>query len=444
MFLGNTKAFQETGIPISTFSEKVSGGAFGIVNREMETAISKISESHANKLINEGMDPKLAKEAGDKLYNQIFGTFRNAQDFYSISKDTFNNIMVSKIINAAPDAVYNMLLKSKSPDRVKDLFKLLDRGVEDKAITAVQKFKLIKDIQGEFFAKILTDSIDEGTGVLNATKLFRQLRTFGGTSGRALKELFANDPGLLKDFRSLTRSLQLAQTKGIEGSNGGFLVQLLGAGVIGGAVISPMEIGWEDAASFGIAFGGPKAVAMAFTNPKFVKNLFKVNKLKPGSDMYTRAVVQTLNDFLLGDLVSKQNVDDFINEGVQKNYLNENALKYFENKNTKPGSDDSSTLVTDPAELEAKSNLLKQLDIDTLDDDAPVAVASLDAPPSRSVSMAPLDLGPITTASAPPSQSINPNTLASLESVGLPFFQAKDGGLASIEPKKFKKPQVVS
>jgi hypothetical protein len=58
--------------------------------------------------------------------------------------------------------------------------------------------------------------------------------------------------------------------------------------------------------------------------------------------------------------------------------------------------------------------------------------------------MAPLDLGPINTASGPPSRSINPETIASLESVGLPFFQAKEGGLASVDFKKFKKPQVVS
>ena len=160
--------------------------------------------------------------------------------------------------------------------------------------------------------------------------------------------------------------------------------------------------------------------------------------------MYTRAVVQTVSDLLEKGFITSENANDFIGEGVNQNYLNEDAKKYFENKNTKPGKDNSSTLVTDPAELEAKSNLLKQLDIDTLEDDQPIAIASLDAPPSRSVSMAPLDLGPITTASVPPSQSINPNTLASLDAVGLPFFQAKDGGLASIEPKKFKKPQVVS
>jgi len=447
MFLGNTKAFQETGIPVSNFSTKVSGAAFAKVNKEMENAIKAIAESHTNKLINEGMDEALAKEAGQKLFQQLNGSFRSAQDFYSLSKDTFNSLMVSKIIKAKPDAVYNMLMKSKSPDLIKSFNQLLEQGVKDGALTQAQKLGLRKDVQGEFFAKIITDSTDEGTGIVNASKLFQQMRTFGGTSNRALIELFDNNPELLKKFRSLTRTLQLAQSKGTEGANGGFLVQLLGAGVIGTAI--NLDIGWEDAATFGLVFGGPKAIAMAFTNPKFIEGMFKVNKLKPGSDMYTRAVVQYVNDLLTGDLISKQNVDDFINEGIQKNYLNEDAKKYFENKNTKPGKDNSSTLVTDPAELEAKSNLLKQLDIQTLEDDEPVAVASARELPSAPPGfqdpglIGALDLGPISTASAPPSQSINPDTLASLESVGLPFF-AKDGGLASIESKKFKKPQVVS
>lgn len=42
------------------------------------------------------------------------------------------------------------------------------------------------------------------------------------------------------------------------------------------------------------------------------------------------------------------------------------------------------------------------------------------------------------------SGKINPQTLASLESVGMPLFQAKEGGLASLDMKKFKKPQVVA
>ena len=39
---------------------------------------------------------------------------------------------------------------------------------------------------------------------------------------------------------------------------------------------------------------------------------------------------------------------------------------------------------------------------------------------------------------------MNPQTLSSLESVGMPLFQAKEGGLASLDTKDFKKPQVVA
>tara|TARA_S200002703_G_scaffold5747_1_gene6494 strand:- start:984 stop:3491 length:2508 start_codon:yes stop_codon:yes gene_type:complete len=39
---------------------------------------------------------------------------------------------------------------------------------------------------------------------------------------------------------------------------------------------------------------------------------------------------------------------------------------------------------------------------------------------------------------------LNPQTLSSLQSVGMPLFQAKEGGLASLDMKNFKKPQVVA
>ena len=48
------------------------------------------------------MDEELAKEAVQKLFQQLNGSFRSAQDFYSLSKDTFNSLMVSKIIKANP------------------------------------------------------------------------------------------------------------------------------------------------------------------------------------------------------------------------------------------------------------------------------------------------------------------------------------------------------
>jgi len=439
MFLGNTKAFQETGIPTTTFSNKVSGAAFAKVNEQMENAVKTIAKEHEKKLIAEGMDPKLAKEAGNKLFSQINGAFRGAQDFYSLSKDTFNSLMVSKMIKAKPDAVYNMLMKSKSPDLIKQFNNLLEQGVKDGAISKAEKLSLTKDVQGEFFAKIITDSIDQKTGIVNATSLFEKMRSFGGTANRALVELFDSNPELLKEFRTLTRTLQLAQEKGIQGAPGGFLVQLLAAGGIGAAV--NLEVGWEDAATFGIVFGGPKLIAKTFTDPAFIKSIFQINKLKPGSDMYTRAVVQTLNDFLTKDYVGKQNVEDFVNEGVSKGYLNEDALKFLEKSNVKQGGSNKSNYKPSKDELEAKSNILQQLNIDTLDTEPVVETKIASTKPSAPPSM--LGLGLPTLGSETTSQSVNPNTIASLESVGLPFF-ANEGGLATIQPKKFKKPQVVS
>ena len=74
--------------------------------------------------------------------------------------------------------------------------------------------------------------------------------------------------------------------------------------------------------------------------------MFKVNKLKVGSDMYTRAVVQTVSDLLQKGFITSENANDFIGEGVNQNYLNEDAKKYFENKDKKTGTDNSSTYVS--------------------------------------------------------------------------------------------------
>jgi hypothetical protein len=156
---------------------------------------------------------------------------------------------------------------------------------------------------------------------------------------------------------------------------------------------------------------------------------------------------------VVNNLVTNQFVDPilakrFIDEAIVEDIFPEpdKALKQMKWYDGVKDSDLTSDEADNPGILNVQGDfnrappgLLEQLNIATLGSE-PTTIASVSEAPS----MAPLDLGPVTTASAPPSQSINPNTLASLESVGLPFFQAKDGGLASIEPKKFKKPQVVS
>ena len=56
--------------------------------------------------------------------------------------------------------------------------------------------------------------------------------------------------------------------------------------------------------------------------------------------------------------------------------------------------------------------------------------------------IAPIEIPKIDMASV---GGINPQTMAGLEAVGLPLFQAAEGGIVDLyESKKFKKPQVVA
>ena len=433
MFLGNTKAYAETGIQKAAFDTKASGTGFNIVNREMERAINNAAKSG-------DMTPKSGE--------QILTAFRNAQDFYSLNKDTFNSTMILKLINASPDKVYQAVVKRNSPNQIKEFMEFINGvAVKEGVIGKAGALELTKRIQGEFFNDVLSRATDMETGIINATQVLSKMKNFGGIGRRSLDELFANDPNTLKEFNKLIRTLSLSQSKGTQGTPGGMLIQLGSAGAIGalggffGGNNPLLDI--STVGSISLILGGPRAVAKVFTDPNFTKHIVDVNKFKPGSANFSRSVIQLTNDFIEAKFFTQEEAEDFVQKGINKGVLDKNIANYI-GKDVKNKKFSDTGYVPDEAAVEETANLLKQLDIDTLEDDEPLAVASLDAPPSRSVSMAPLDLGPLTAASAPPSQSINPNTLASLESVGLPFFQAKDGGLASIEPKKFKKPQMVS
>jgi hypothetical protein len=287
------------------------------------------------------------------------------------------------------------------------------------------------------------------TGIINAKQVLSKMKNFGGIGRRSLDELFANDPGTLKEFNKLIRTLSLSQSKGTSGTPGGMLIQLGSAGAIAGVggylAGNSALLDFGTIGSVSLILGGPRAVAKVFTDPNFTKNIINVNKFKPGSANFSRAVVQLVNDFIGAKFITQEEAEDFVDKGINRGVLDENLANYI-GKNVKNVKASDTGFVPDESAVEETNNILKKLDIQTLDDDdEPLAVASLDAPPSRSVSLAPLDLGPLTTtASGPPSQTVNPNTLASLDAVGLPFFQAKEGGLASVDFKKFKKPQVVS
>ena len=439
MFLGNTKAYAETGIQKAAFDDKASGTGFSIVNKAMESAINRI-----------------VKEADvtEKTGSQIMTAFRNAQDFYKLNKDTFDSTIITKLVNSSPDKVYQAVVKRDSPNDIKEFLNLINNvAVKEGVIGKAEALKLTKRIQAEFFNDVLSRAANPETGLINAKQVLSKMKNFAGIGRRGLDELFANDPNVLKEFNKMIRTLSLSQSKGTQGTPGGMLIQLGSASALAG--VGGYFFGDNPYLDFGtvggvtLILGGPRAIAKAFTDPNFTKNIVNVDKFKPGSANFSRAVIQLTNAFIKNKFFTQEEAEDFISKGINRGVLDENINNYI-GKDIKNKKFSDTGFVPDEAAIEEKANLLKQLDIQTLEDDEPVAVASARELPSAPPGfqdpglMGALDLGPITTASAPPSQSINPNTLASLESVGLPFFQAKDGGLASIEPKKFKKPQVVS
>ena len=435
MFLGNTNAFTSTGITKAVFDTKASGEGFNIVNRQMKAAIDKVVKSG-----------DITPKSGE----QILTAFRSAQDFYSLSKQTFNDSMILKLIDGSPDKVYQAIVKRNSPNEIKDFMNFINNvAVKNGVINKARALELTKRIQGEFFTDVLSRATDMETGIINAKQVLSKMKNFGGIGRRSLDELFANDPGTLKEFNKLIRTLSLSQSKGTSGTPGGMLIQLGSAGAIAGVggylAGNSALLDFGTIGSVSLILGGPRAVAKVFTDPNFTKNIINVNKFKPGSANFSRAVVQLVNDFIGAKFITQEEAEDFVDKGINRGVLDENLANYI-GKNVKNVKASDTGFVPDESAVEETNNILKKLDIQTLDDDdEPLAVASLDAPPSRSVSLAPLDLGPLTTtASGPPSQTVNPNTLASLDAVGLPFFQAKEGGLASVDFKKFKKPQVVS
>ena len=246
-------------------------------------------------------------------------------------------------------------------------------------------------------------------------------------------------------MKKYLNAMVLAQSKGIEKQKGSlaFISGQFGAAgtvlTLGGG--SPLAVGGALA-----ILGGPGAIGKLFSDAKFVDNLLNLEIAKSGTNKYARSMVQVLNHLVSNNFVEPILAKRFVDEAVIEDVFPDaekvkKDLKWYkgvENKDLTSEENDNPAILDIQAKFNkpntAPPGLLEQLGMQTLEE-APVSMAS---------SIGPLDLGPVTTASAPPSQSVNPQTVASLDAVGLPFFQAKDGGLASIEPKKFKKPQVVS
>ena len=449
-FLGKTGFYTTAGTTAPKYLNKIAGDMAVWTTNFMDKSVKKAVKD--NKLT--------ADQAAE-----ILSAYRGANKIYKTGKETFNTKFVAQLLLDEGtgqtskqtldtiDNIYRTVIGTGDrPGRVREFFKLLDKGVklidEDTGkavVTKAQVQQIRNKLQGQFFFDIFKKNTENG--IIQGQKVLDILKGKTGPGTKVIDELFKGNKSTLKGMEEYLQGLILAQGRGIKNQKGSLVLASAQFGAVGtlfylnGGVTPTSTV-----ASLAI-LAGPAGIARLFSDKRFVDNLLNLEIAKSGSNVYARSMVQVINNLVANEFVdpilAKIFIDDLsINDVFPNPDKTKKELDWYdgvEGDTTSEEADNPAILEVQGKFNQAPPGLLEQLGIDTLDSQ-PVAVASASETPS----IAPLDLGPVITASGPPSQTINPNTLASLESVGLPFFQAKEGGLASVDFKKFKKPQVVS
>ena len=450
-FLSKTGFYTTSGTTAPSYLNKIAGDMASYTTNLMDESVKQAVK-------NEKLSAEAAKE--------LLSSYKGANQIYKQGKETFNTKFVAQLLLDetsgqttktsldAIDNIYKTIVGAGDrPGRAREFFKLIDNGVEKGIITKEGANLIREKMQGQYFSDILKNATDEG--VINPKKVLDFISGKKGPGSRVLNEIFYGNKDTLKNMEKYLNAMVLAQSKGIEKQKGAlaFISAQFGAATavlgFGGLSLPTMGAGLA-------ILGGPAVIARLFSNPKFVDNLLNLEIAKSGTNKYARSLVQVLNTLVQNNFVDPILAKRFVDEAIVEDIFPEpdkvkKELKWYQgvqDKDLTSEENDNPAILDVQAKFNKSSappGLLESLGIQTLDA-TPVEEVSVASAPSGFQDpglMGALDLGPISTASAPPSQSINPDTLASLESVGLPFF-AKDGGLASIESKKFKKPQVVS
>ena len=443
-----TKNYTASGTSPTTYVQALAG--------DMAKFTSKLMDKSVKAQVNSG---KLTKAQSTELLN----AYKSSSKLYAEEQSTFNTKFISQLLLDEADGpvtktsldtadmIYRSVIGTgDKPGRVREFFRLIDKatkkiGPEGKSILTQKGADVIRQkMQGQFFNDILKTVTNDG--IINPKAVIEFTSGRKGPGERVLKELFKGNGSTLKNMEKYLNAMVLAQSKGIEKQKGSL------AFISGqfGAAGTMLALGRGSAVAVGTALGilgGPKIISKLFSDPKFVDNLLKIQTTPSGTSAYGRSFVQVLNNLIANQAVDPILAKRFVDEAVIEDIFPDpeeakSQMKWYEKVED---SDLTSEENDNPAllDLQAKFNqsppgLLEQLGIKTLDSEPTTDTAMNLAPPSMSA----LNLSSLGESSAPPSQSINPNTLASLDAVGMPLFQAKDGGLASL--KNFKKPQVVS
>lgn len=208
------------------------------------------------------------------------------------------------VLNSHPDAVVDVVLKARSPTRIRRMRQIAeryDKRVHEEAVAAGKKKATEpiesswQNVQGNFVEKMMFDSMDMTTGELSGKRFLTNLRKFGGWTGRALKEVLpeGKDEQLLKLARTLTR----AQAEAGGNRAGAMLIQFTQASAfatLGAAIILRPEAKPEATAAAVALILTPRVFAsLLFT--KGFSNWLTVGMLQaPGTKTAARAFSQLI------------------------------------------------------------------------------------------------------------------------------------------------------
>lgn len=438
--LGKTGYYTTSGTTPPKYLNKIAG--------DMASDMTKLMNESIKAQVKSG---RITKEAGQ----EILDSYKAANQVYKQGKETFNTKFVAQLLLDetagqtsktsldAIDNVYKTVIGTgDKPGRTREFFKLIENGVKNKIITQEGSDIIRQKMQGQFFNDILKTVTTDG--IINPKAVIEFTSGRKGPGERVLKELFKGNTSTLKNMEKYLNAMVLAQSKGIEKQKGSLAFISGQFGAAGAA----LTLGKGSLVALGTALsilGGPKIISKLFSDPKFVDNLLKIQTTPSGTSAYGRSFVQLLNNLVANQAVDPILAKRFVDEAVIEDIFPDpeeakSQMKWYDKVED---SDLTSEENDNPAilDLQAKFNqsppgLLEQLGIKTLDSAPTTEIAMNSGPPS----MSGLNLPPLGESSS--QESINPSTLASLDAVGMPLFQAKDGGLASL--KNFKKPQVVS
>ena len=169
--LYKTGAYSIGGTTSTPISQKISGEAANIFDKQMQ-------------------------KAAEKLGGDVDKLWRAANEIYSTSKSTFNSDFMTRLIKeGGEDKIFSSLIKAKNPHRIKTFRNLiLNQAVKDGVVpNKLAAEKLWRKVQSGFFNDVVGKAFDESDNVLAGQKLINAMRSYGNPT---LKELFANNPKL--------------------------------------------------------------------------------------------------------------------------------------------------------------------------------------------------------------------------------------------------------